>query len=229
MRRHPAPRPPGFGERDHLLRVGPRLADRRRCARLPAGRDRRPARRRHGRGRRADRCRRSTARCRAARSARRARRRPPWASASRSIVAFVDRRGDRLQRADLRAPTGRGAQLAPARARAPRRDGTDRTPPSAGPRSPPALAVDNCCADHDGAEPGEAGLAPAQAAACRPSPARAQGADRPHELRERGIEIGFGVEIAGHDRWRSSTRHSLLSAPRRRHAAKLWIARFCRR
>ena len=66
MRRHPAPRPPGFGERE-LLRVRPLAQAEARCARLPARRGRRPARHRHGRGRTADRCRRSTARCRAAR------------------------------------------------------------------------------------------------------------------------------------------------------------------
>ena len=86
MRGHPAPRPPGLARASSSPWRRAACADRRRGAPPPARRDRRPARRRHCRGRTADRCRRSTGRCRAARSAPRAPGRPPSCRrASRSM------------------------------------------------------------------------------------------------------------------------------------------------
>ena len=67
MRRHAAPRPPGLGHLGQRLGVRPLAQAEGDARRIPARRGRRRERHRNGRGRTADRCRRSTARCRAAR------------------------------------------------------------------------------------------------------------------------------------------------------------------
>ena len=136
MRRRAAQRTPRFGERRHLLRRRARLQAEADLDALPARRGRRPARHRHGRGRTADRRRRSTARCRAARSACDARHRhllrehvevqPLGGEFAREMLQGLDLGGRQAEPAE---PVGAGAAHAP-------RGRTDRRRRTAGPRSP---------------------------------------------------------------------------------------------
>ena len=191
----------GFGERSHVaLASRPRPQTEARAVPPPARRGRRPARRRHDRGRTADRCRRSTARCRAARSAPHAPRRPASRRApSRSMLAPLRSPCAISLSALIFGPDRPSRASLSARARRTASGWNGSNAATSRPQIAAALAVETCWPHTMAASP-QSRPAGGAAAGARPPPATAParvGRDQPADG---AVEIGLGVDVEWHAR-----------------------------
>ena len=177
-------------------------ANRRPRAPLPEGQDRPPARHRHGRGRREDKCQQSTGRCRKSRSGQRGRPRerdrPAWQAPARRARSS----GRSPSAHGFLAPTDRAAPAAPAWRGAGRSCSSGSNAAASRPQIALALAVESCCATMMAASPAKP--SGRRRSGGRPAVAieRAEARIGPAQCGEAGVEIAVGMDVGLHGRCR---------------------------